>query len=88
MVFDWAADKNGGLNMEINISFEQIVVAVEAGDLLEVLTHPNQARYANQIVMLAKIDDYVYAVPTVVQKDVYSMKLRRRKHLDEYNEWL
>ena len=88
MVFDWAADKNGGVNMEINISFEQIVVAVEASDLLEVLAHPNQARYANQIVMLAKIDDYVYAVPTVVQKDVYSMKLRRRKHLDEYNEWL
>lgn len=25
--------------------------------------------------MLVKIDDYVYAVPTVVQKDVYFMRL-------------
>ena len=59
------------LNKERNISFEQIVVAVEAGDLLEVLTHPNQARYAHQIVMLVKIDDYIYAVPTVVEEDVF-----------------
>lgn len=74
MVFDWDADKNNWLKKERKISFEQLVVVVEAGDLLEVLTHPNQSRYSHQIVMLVKIDDYVYAVPTVVQKDVYFMK--------------
>ena len=74
MVFDWDADKNEWLNKERNISFEQVVVAVEAGDLLEVLTHPNQARYAHEIVMLVKIDDYVYAVRTDMQEDVYFMK--------------
>jgi len=74
MVFDWDSDKNKWLKKERDISFEQIVVAVEAGDLLQVLAHPNQTRYAHQVVMLVKIDDYVYAVPTVVQKDVLFMK--------------
>ncbi|HMK55918.1 MAG TPA: DUF4258 domain-containing protein [Dissulfurispiraceae bacterium] len=74
MVFDWNTDKNEWLRKERDISFEQIVVAVESGDLLEVLAHPNQGRYGHQIVMLVKIEDYVYAVPTVVQKDVFFMK--------------
>jgi len=74
MVFDWDSDKNEWLRKERDISFEQIVVAVESGDLLEVLAHPNQERYGHQIVMLVKIDNYVYAVPTVVQKDVFFMK--------------
>ena len=42
--------------------------------MLEVLTNPNQAQYAHQIVMLVKIDDYVYAVRTDMQEDVYFMK--------------
>jgi len=74
MVFDWDANKNEWLNKKRNISFEQIVVAVEAGDLLEVQTHPNQARHSHQVVMLMKIDDYVCAVPTNVQEDVFFMK--------------
>lgn len=46
--FAWSAEKNAQLMAERELCFEAVVVAMEAGELLDVLEHPSQARYPDQ----------------------------------------
>ena len=43
--FRWSAEKNALLKQERGIGFEDVTVAVESGALLDVVSHPNAARY-------------------------------------------
>lgn len=70
----WAPDKNAELQEERGVSFEQVVIAIEAGGLLDILAHPNQARYPKQRVMVVCWDDYAYLVPFVEQTEYYFLK--------------
>ena len=56
--FRWNADKNELLIQEPSVSFEQITVAVENGDLLQVVQHPNITKYPRQKIMVVGIDGY------------------------------
>jgi hypothetical protein len=42
-----------------------VVLHIERGDLLDILQHPNQARYSGQRIFVVSIDDYAYLVPFV-----------------------
>ncbi len=57
--------KNARLLRERGISFEQIISLIEGGRLLQVLAHPNKARYPNQLLYEVDVDGYVYIVPVV-----------------------
>ncbi|RJX32804.1 MAG: toxin [Oxalobacter sp.] len=72
--FRWNPDKSAALKAERGISFESIVVAIEAGGLLDVLEHPNKAKYPNQRVLVVQCDSYVYLVPYVDEKDHFFLK--------------
>lgn len=72
--FRWNHDKNEALKIERCISFEEIVLAVEADGLLDELRHPNTEKYPNQFVFVVALDDYVYLVPYVEEKDYYFLK--------------
>ena len=72
--FRWAADKNDLLKLEQGISFEKVVVAIEAEGLLDVLVHPNAARYPRQRVLVVVCDAYAYLVPFVEEADHYFLK--------------
>lgn len=72
--FRWGAEKNAELQSERGLSFEQVVVAVEAGGLLDVVSHPNPTRYPNQRVMVVAWDGYAYLVPFVEEADHYFLK--------------
>ena len=63
--FAWNDKKNATLIRERGISFEEIVFHIEGGDLLDVLEHPNQDRYANQRVFFVNVEGYAYLVPFV-----------------------
>ena len=63
--YKWDKEKNERLKTERGISFEQITMHVERGDLLDIATHPNQSKYPNQQILIVKINDYVYLVPFV-----------------------
>ena len=60
--------------MERGISFESIVVSIETGGLLDILTHPNQAKYPGQRVLVVACDSYAYLVPFVEEKDYFFLK--------------
>lgn len=72
--FRWNPEKNAELQAERSITFEQVVVAVEAGGLLDVLSHPNSRKYPNQRILVVTWDGYAYLVPFVEEAEYYFLK--------------
>jgi hypothetical protein len=59
--------KNEFLKEQRDISFEDVILALESGKLLDDIEHPNKEKYPNQniFIILIEIKDYVYLVPYV-----------------------
>lgn len=72
--FRWASDKNEFLRRERGVSFEEITVAVETGALLEIVPHPNAAKFPRQKIMVVEVAGYAYLVPFVEDKDHFFLK--------------
>ncbi len=72
--FRWSPAKNETVKAERGLSFESIVVAVEAGGLLDILAHPNQGKYPRQRVLVVECDSYAYLVPFVEEGDYFFLK--------------
>ena len=66
--------KNEQLKRSRGISFEDVVLALESGGPLDVLTHPNPRRYPNQKVLVVAVMEYVYLVPHVEEPDHLFLK--------------
>ncbi|MCL2763397.1 MAG: toxin [Treponema sp.] len=66
MKFVWQEEKNKLLKQERNISFEQIVLAIENKQVVDVLEHPNQEKYKGQKCILVESNNYVYVVPATI----------------------
>ena len=73
--FRWAPEKNKTVKAERGISFEHIVVSIEAGGLLDILTHPNQEKYPRQRVLVVACDNYAYLVPFVEEEEYFFLKI-------------
>lgn len=58
-------EKNAWLIRERGISFEQIIALIESGKLVQVLEHPNEEKYPNQLLYEVDVDGYVHVVPVV-----------------------
>jgi len=71
----WNAGKNESLEAFRGVTFEAVVVAIEAGGLLDVVAHPNAARYPGQRVLVVAVDDYVHLVPFVEERDYLFLKM-------------
>jgi uncharacterized DUF497 family protein len=72
--FSWNGEKNTLLKAERQISFEEIVLYIEMGYLLDVLEHSNQEKYKGQRVFVVQVDEYVYLVPFVETEDEVFLK--------------
>jgi hypothetical protein len=72
--FRWNHEKNEVLKTERGISFEEMVLAIEADGLLDELRHPNPEKYPNQSIFVIALDDYVFLVPYVEEPDYYFLK--------------
>lgn len=72
--FRWNSDKNQQLMDQRSICFEDVVVAIEAGGLLDVLVHPNSRRYPHQRILVVDVNQYVHLVPYVEADDHLFLK--------------
>jgi len=63
--YKWDFLKNEKLKAERGISFEQIVMHIERGDVLDLFDHTNQKKYPNQQIIVIEINEYAYLVPFV-----------------------
>ena len=84
--FDWNEEKNNWLKRERDVSFEQVVLGIENGKLLDVIRHPNQTKYKGQRVYVIEIEGYAYMVPYVEDDDVIFLKtiFPSRKYTNMY----
>lgn len=72
--FRWSAEKNERLKSERDISFEEVVLAIEEGRLMDIVVHPNQRRYPGQVILVVAYRDYVFLVPSVEESTHYFLK--------------
>jgi hypothetical protein len=63
--YQWNAEKHEHLKAERGISFEQVVMHIEGGDLLDVYEHPNQERYPGQQLLVVRVGNCACVVPFV-----------------------
>ena len=67
--FDWDEEKNAKLRDEREVSFEDVVGAIENNRVLDRIDHPNKSRYPNQKIIIVNISDYAYLVPYVEDEE-------------------
>jgi uncharacterized DUF497 family protein len=85
-VFRWDNEKNEMLRKNRGVCFEQVVVLMERGDVLDTIEHPNQDRYPRQKIAIIRIDDYAYLVPYIEKSEALFLKtiIPSRKATNKY----
>lgn len=69
IIYNFSAEKNAYLKAKRGVSFDEIVSAIQSGQILDVFKHPNKTKYPSQEVMVINLKGYVYIVPFVEQND-------------------
>ena len=84
-IFRWDNEKNALLKNR-GVCFEQVVILMERGDVLDTIEHPNQNRYPGQKIAMVMIDNYVYLVPYVENNEKIFLKtiIPSRKATNKY----
>lgn len=84
--FDWNDEKNAVLERTRGVCFEDVLVCIQNGDVLDVIRHPNQDRYPGQNMIVLNMNGYVWLVPYVKKKGVRFFKtlIPSRKATREY----
>lgn len=72
--YDWSKEKNELLKLERDVTFEEVQTAIESGNLLDTIIHPNFKRYPNQKVFIVNIRNYAYLVPFVEDEEKVFLK--------------
>ena len=87
VVYEWDNEKNKKLKKERNVSFEEVIIALEGKKLLDILEHPNKQKYKNQEIFVVEIDRYAYYVPfeetgdTIILKTIFPNEKATKKYL-------
>ena len=86
----YSLEKNEILKASRGISFEDVILALEDGYLLDDIEHPNKEKYPNQniFIILVAVKDYVYLVPYVEDETSIFLKtiIPSRKMNKKYNK--
>ena len=72
--FNWSVEKNNYLKETREISFEDIVSALDSGGELDNILHYNQDKYPSQRIFIVFYKDYIYSVPFVETKEEVFLK--------------
>lgn len=87
--FDFSPEKNTALKRERGISFEEIIVLIHEGYLLDVVEHPNKEKYPHQMMYVIDVRGYVFLVPFVREetriflKTIYPSRKATKDYLDK-----
>ena len=72
--FAWNEGKNERLKAERAVSFEEVVLSIERGRVLDIVEHPNPEQYGGQRLFIVDIGDYAWLVPFVETEDEVFLK--------------
>lgn len=89
-IYEYSEEKNKKLIHERHISFEEVIAALDNGQLLDVFEHPKKDKYPNQKMYVVQVNYCVYIVPfiekdenTVFLKTVFPSRKAKKKYLNE-----
>lgn len=86
----YSLDKNNLLKKQINIGFEDVILAIQNGGLVDDIKHTNPEKYNNQniFIVLVKIKNYIYLVPYIETETEIFLKtiIPSRKMNKKYNK--
>jgi len=71
-VFEWNQEKNQKLIKERGISFEAIVLQIEAGQVIAIV--PGKGKFRHQKQYVLELNNYVYVVPFVEESERVFLK--------------
>ena len=85
-IIRWDNEKNEALKRNRAVCFEQVVILMERGDVLDTIEHPNKKKDPGQKIAVIRIDDYVYLVPYVENGEELFLKtiIPSRKATNSY----
>jgi len=85
-LFRWDNEKNEMLRKNRGVCFEQVVILMERGDVLDTIEHPKQDRYPGQKIAIVRIGAYAYLVPYVEKGEELFLKaiIPNRKATSKY----
>jgi uncharacterized DUF497 family protein len=70
--FAWNEEKNARLKSARGVSFEEVVIHLAAGDILDIIEHLNSKRYGGQRIFIVKMNNYAWLVPFVEsEKEIF-----------------
>lgn len=86
MEFRWSAEKDFWLRAERGISFDEVVIQLQAGRILATRKHHNNDRFAHQEIYFIEIKACVYMVLFVRDKEWIFLKtvIPTRKGVREF----
>ena len=70
----WDSKKNDLLRQEREMSFEEVIVAVHEGNILDILEHKNKQKFAHQKILVVNIHHYAYLVPFIENEEEIFLK--------------
>ncbi len=70
----WNEEKNQLLKAEREVGFEDVLIAIEEGELVDILEHTNPKKYPNQRIFVVNISQYIFLVPFVENEEEIFLK--------------
>lgn len=67
--FAWDEAKNHWLKRSRGVAFEDVLIGISRGDVVDLIYDHNQDRHPGQDLLLIMVRDYLYAVPHQVFGD-------------------
>lgn len=86
MRYEWSEEKNKLLKDSRHVGFEEVLLAIDEGRLLDVIPHHNLEKYPNQKLFIVRIRGYIYYVPFVEDEEKIFLKniVPSRKYQKKY----
>ena len=70
----WNEEKNQLLQIQRGLSFEMVLDAIESGNIMAKIKHPNKAKYPNQEIFVVTLNNYLCYVPFVESAEEIFLK--------------
>jgi uncharacterized DUF497 family protein len=82
----WNEEKNQTLKAEREVGFEDVLIAIEEGGLMDILEHTHPEKYPNQRIFVININQYIFLVPFVENEEEIFLKtvIPSRKATKQY----
>jgi uncharacterized DUF497 family protein len=74
MRYEWDPKKNEWVKEKRNISFETILFHLARGHVWKIADHPDKENYPGQKIYFVIVDQYIFLVPHVIEKDCIFLK--------------